>query len=66
MKASELREMTELELQKNLEESKEDLFNLRFKKAKNTLENVHAIRHARRNIARINTIIAQKKVKAGS
>jgi len=65
MKTADLREMPEQELLKTLEETKEALFNLRFKKAKNTLENVHAIRHTRRDIARINTIIKEKKQKAG-
>jgi len=66
MKPTELREMTDTDLVKALEDAKEELFNLRFRKAKNTLENVHALRITRRNIARINTIVNEKKVKARS
>jgi large subunit ribosomal protein L29 len=61
MKASELRDMTVLELQKELEDKREALFNLRFQKAKKTLDNTHAIRFIRRDIARINTLLREKK-----
>ena len=61
MKITELRGMTELELQKELEDRKEALFNLRFQKAKKTLMNVHSIRTTKREIARINTLLNEKK-----
>ncbi|MDE7157141.1 MAG: 50S ribosomal protein L29, partial [Lachnospiraceae bacterium] len=37
-----------------------ELFNLRFQNATNQLENTSRIKEVRRNIARIQTIIAQK------
>jgi large subunit ribosomal protein L29 len=61
MKTDELRDMTQLELEKELEDKKEALFNLRFQKAKKTLDNTHSIRYIRRDIARINTILREKK-----
>ena len=61
MKASELRDLSKLELVKELEDKKEALFNLRFQKAKKTLENVHRIRITKREIARINTLLNEKK-----
>ena len=40
--------------------AKKELFNLRFQNATNQLENTSRIREVRKNIARIQTIIAQK------
>jgi len=62
MKISELREMTIDELKKELEEKREAYFNLRFQKAKKILENNHAIRHTKRDIARIHTLLREKSV----
>ena len=59
MKIEELRAMTKIELEKELEEKREALFNLRFQKAKRILENNHAIRIVRRDIARIHTLLKQ-------
>ena len=61
MKASELRDMTVVELEKELEDKKEALFNLRFQKAKKTLDNNHSIRFVKRDIARIYTLMKEKK-----
>jgi len=61
MKASELRDLTVIELEKELEDKKEALFNLRFQKAKKTLDNNHSIRFVRRDIARINTLLKEKR-----
>ncbi|MCL2064197.1 MAG: 50S ribosomal protein L29 [Candidatus Cloacimonetes bacterium] len=60
MKMSELREMTQEELVSELEEKREALFNLRFQKAKQILTNNHAIRMAKRDIARICTLLRVK------
>lgn len=48
------------ELQSDLVAAKKELFNLRFQNATNQLENTSRIKDVRRNIARIQTIIAQK------
>ena len=64
MKTDEIREMTIDQLHARLEELRVDLFNLRFQKSKNLLDRVDRLREARREIARINTIIKEKVQKA--
>jgi large subunit ribosomal protein L29 len=56
--------MTIDQLHARLEELRVDLFNLRFQKSKNLLDRVDRLREARREIARINTIIKEKEQKA--
>ncbi len=48
------------ELKSDLVAAKKELFNLRFQNATNQLENTSRIKDVRRNIARIQTIMAQK------
>lgn len=48
------------ELNKELVAAKKELFNLRFQNATNQLENTSRIKVVRKNIARIQTVIAQK------
>lgn len=48
------------ELNDELVAAKKELFNLRFQNATNQLDNTARIREVRRNIARIQTVIAQK------
>lgn len=48
------------ELQSDLVAAKKELFNLRFQNATNQLDNTSRIKDVRRNIARIQTMIAQK------
>ena len=48
------------ELQSELVAAKKELFNLRFQNATNQLENTSRIKVVRKNIARIQTVIAQK------
>ncbi len=47
------------ELNEELVAAKKELFNLRFQNATNQLDNTSRIRDVRRNIARIQTVIAQ-------
>jgi large subunit ribosomal protein L29 len=63
MKSSEIRDMRPDERQEKLEEMKKQLFNLRSQAVTENLENRHAIRNVRRDIARIKTIIRQDQVK---
>jgi large subunit ribosomal protein L29 len=56
----ELKAKSVAELQEELVAAKKELFNLRFQNATNQLENTSRIREVRKNIARIQTIIAQK------
>jgi large subunit ribosomal protein L29 len=48
------------ELKSDLVAAKKELFNLRFQNATNQLENTSRIKDVRKNIARIQTVIAQK------
>lgn len=48
------------DLQKDLVAAKKELFNLRFQNATNQLDNTSRIKDVRKNIARIQIVIAQK------
>ena len=48
------------DLQKDLVAAKKELFNLRFQNATNQLDNTSRIKDVRKNIARLQTVIAQK------
>ena len=63
MKAKELREMTDVELNKQLKDLKAELFNLRFQHAINQLDNPVRIDSVKKDIARVMTIMAEKNVK---
>jgi large subunit ribosomal protein L29 len=58
--ARELRELSDEELVRRLAESRENLFNLRFQMATGALENSARIGLAKRDIARILTIQAER------
>ena len=55
-----LKGKTAAELQEELVAAKKDLFNLRFQNATNQLDNTARIKEVRRNIARIQTVMAEK------
>jgi large subunit ribosomal protein L29 len=55
MKASELRELSEVQLDDRLRELREELFNLRFQYATRQLTNTARVREVRRDIARVLT-----------
>ncbi|MCH8741496.1 50S ribosomal protein L29 [Patescibacteria group bacterium] len=56
MKASELRQKSQVELQKTLTESREKLRQLRFASAAGKVKNVREARKIRKDIARILTV----------
>ena len=56
----ELRAKTAAELQDELVAAKKELFNLKFQNATNQLDNTSRIKEVRKNIARIQTVIAEK------
>ena len=60
MKAKELREMSEVELNKKLADLKQELFNLRFQHAINQQDNPVRIDTVKKDIARVMTILAEK------
>ena len=61
MKATELRDMTTEQLNAKLGELKEELFNLRFQLAVNQLDNPHKITDVKHDIARVMTVLREKK-----
>ena len=64
MKAKEVKEMTSEELAAKLAELKSELFHLRFRLASGQLENPVSIRTCKKDIARINTEIRARELKA--
>ncbi|MCD5405293.1 MAG: 50S ribosomal protein L29 [Desulfotomaculum sp.] len=62
MKAKKLRELTTEELNKKLDEAKDELFKLRFRLATGQLDNPMKIKEVRRRIARIKTIIREREL----
>jgi large subunit ribosomal protein L29 len=61
MKAGDLRAMTLDQLDDEVLKLKKERFNLRFQRATGQLENTARVRQARRDIARVKTIAAQKR-----
>ena len=55
-----LRALSVTELNEELVSTKKELFNLRFQNATNQLDNTSRIKEVRKNIARIQTVIAAK------
>ena len=53
-----------VELNEELVAAKKELFNLRFQNATNQLDNTSRIKEVRRNIARIQTVIAEQAKEA--
>ncbi len=63
MKAKEIREMSEVELNEKLADLKAELFNLRFQHAINQLENPIRLRDVKKDIARLKTVIRELDMK---
>ncbi|MBR1826076.1 MAG: 50S ribosomal protein L29 [Alphaproteobacteria bacterium] len=61
VKTKDLRAMTIDELESKLLECKKEQANLRIQQSTGQLENVSNIRKTRRDVARINTLIAERK-----
>jgi large subunit ribosomal protein L29 len=61
MKAAEARELDIDELEQRLAETRRELFNLRFQHATGQLENTGQLKEVRRNIARLLTVLMQKR-----
>jgi len=60
LRAREMRELSDEELDRRLADSRENLFNLRFQMATGALENTARIAIAKREIARILTVQAER------
>lgn len=62
MKARELKELTDPELEQQLSDTRAEYFNLRVQKASGQLEKPDRVRTVRRQLARIHTVKRQKEV----
>jgi large subunit ribosomal protein L29 len=60
--AHELDDMTNVDLETKLRESKEELFNLRFQAATGQLESHGRLRTVKRDIARIYTVVREREL----
>ena len=63
---SELRELTDDELDHRLSERRHELFNLRFQSVTGALENSSQLKLAKREIARILTVVTEREAAKGN
>ena len=63
MKAKEIRDLSNDELQKKVADLKVELFNLRFRAATGQLENPSSIKEEKKDMARVKTIIREREIK---
>jgi large subunit ribosomal protein L29 len=61
MKAQDLRDMTDDELEHELAQRRQELFNLRFQAATGALENTGRVKLAKKEIARILTVTTERE-----
>jgi large subunit ribosomal protein L29 len=66
MKADKVREMSAEELTAKERELSEQLFKLRFQKSIGQLDNALKIRETRRDIARVKTVLRQRRAQAAA
>jgi large subunit ribosomal protein L29 len=62
VKAHELDDMTDIDLETKLREAKEELFNLRFQAATGQLESHGRLRMVKKEIARIYTVVREREL----
>lgn len=62
MKVKEAKEMSPEELKKSLDDSKDELFRLKFQLATGQLDNPMRIREVKKDIARVKTVIRQREL----
>ena len=62
MKINKIREMSSPDLEKELGELKTELFKLKFSLATNGLENPMKIKEVKKDIAKINTVLTERKI----
>ena len=61
MKASELKSLSVAELERKSVEFRDELFNARIRRATEQLEDTASLRRVRRDIARVETVLTQKR-----
>lgn len=66
MQASELRELSDAELDERLDELKEELFKLRFQNVTGQLDDVRQLGLVRKHIARVLTVQRERALREGA
>ena len=61
MKVKEIRELSTEDINAKLKETKEELFNLRFRQATGNLEKPSRIRDLRHTVARLKTVLKERE-----
>ncbi len=64
MKAADVRTKTDDELSEQVDTFGREIFNLRFQRANGQLENTARVRQVRRDIARIKTVLGERRRRA--
>ncbi|TLY28163.1 MAG: 50S ribosomal protein L29 [Ignavibacteria bacterium] len=64
MKIFQVRELPPQELEKRIKDEEENLVHLKFQKATSQLENPMKIRNARRDIARMKTVLRERQAQS--
>lgn len=64
--AKDIREMSETEIEKKLRDARNSYMNLRLRKQTGQIEHPHEFKELRREIARLETILGEKKLSATS
>ncbi len=62
MKAQEIRELTDQAIRDELDNSQKELLNLRIRTATKQLANTSEIGRVRKNIARLNTVLTERRL----
>jgi large subunit ribosomal protein L29 len=65
MEAKQLRELGDEELAQKRVELKEEIFHLKLRRATGRLENPMKLRQDKRDLARVETVVREKKLKSG-
>jgi large subunit ribosomal protein L29 len=65
VKAAEIRELNQAEIEERAGQIREELFRLRFRSATQELENSALLRQLRRDLARLKTVLRQRELGQG-
>ena len=66
MKNNDIRNLTTEEINRKLDETKEELFNLRFRQATGNLDKPHRLHELRKLVARLKTVLKEREMEAQS
>jgi len=61
MKTKEIREMSTEEIKAKIESTRREIFDMRMKQSTATLEKTHRLREARKDIARMKTVLTERQ-----